>query len=137
MQKSFIREPGDFPGIRNGGLMKGHSLRYRRPKASCKGYHTRTSLAAWAPCRPSPLLDGMRSLRPGGTPGGNLSLKKTSQHKPILSSKVSKLTMMQVKLIWVSIRGHMIWNDIHTGHLVFFFPFHPSILKPDFDLSFG
>lgn len=45
-----------------------------------------------------------------------------------------KLARMQVKLIGMSVGRHMVRNDIHTGHLVLLFPFHPSILKPDFDL---
>lgn len=49
---------------------------------------------------------------------------------------MGKLTRMQVKLIRVTVWGHVIRNDIHTGHLVFFFPFHPPILEPNFDLSF-
>lgn len=49
---------------------------------------------------------------------------------------MSKLTGMQVKLIRMSIWGHVIRNDIHTGHLMFLFPLHSSILKPDFYLPF-
>lgn len=49
---------------------------------------------------------------------------------------MSKLTMMQIKLIRMTVWGHVIWNDIHTGHLVFLLPFHSSVLKPYFYLSF-
>lgn len=54
----------------------------------------------------------------------------------ILSCEVSKLTRMQIKLIGMTIGGHVIRNDIHTGHLVFLFPLHAPILEPYFDLSF-
>lgn len=38
---------------------------------------------------------------------------------------------MQIKLIGVTVRRHMIRNDIHTGHLVFLLPLHPPVLKPN------
>lgn len=50
---------------------------------------------------------------------------------------MSKLARMQVKLIRVSVWGHVVRNDIHTGHFVFLFPLHPSILEPYLDLSFS
>lgn len=49
---------------------------------------------------------------------------------------MSKLTGMQVKLIRMSIWGHVIRNDIHTGHLMFLFPLHPPVLEPNFYLPF-
>jgi len=48
---------------------------------------------------------------------------------------MGKLTGMQVKLIRMPIGTHVIWNDIHTGHLVFLFPLHPPVLEPNFYLS--
>jgi len=40
---------------------------------------------------------------------------------------------------WVLVsqcRMHLMhWHGIHTGHLVFLLPLHPTVLKPDLDLS--
>jgi hypothetical protein len=66
-----------------------------------------------------------------------VEIYKMESQVNILSGEVGKLARMQVKLVGVSVRGHVIRNDIHTGHLMFFFPLHPPILKPDLYLSFG
>lgn len=50
---------------------------------------------------------------------------------------MGKLTGMQVKLIRMTIGGHVIGNDIHTGHLVFLLPLHPAVLEPYLDLPLG
>lgn len=65
-----------------------------------------------------------------------IKIPKNCNHTKASSSEVCKLARMQVKLIRMSVRGHMIRNDIHTGHLMLFFPLHPAILEPDFNLSF-
>lgn len=48
-----------------------------------------------------------------------------------------ELTGMQIELIGMAVRGHVVWNDIHTGHLVLLLPLHPPILEPDLDLALG
>ena len=41
--------------------------------------------------------------------------------------------MVTICQSWVHL---MHWHGVHTGHLMFLFPFHPPILKPDLYLSF-
>ena len=48
-----------------------------------------------------------------------------------------KLARDHVKLVGMSIRGHVVWNDIHTGHLMFLLPLHPAILEPNLNLPLG
>lgn len=48
-----------------------------------------------------------------------------------------ELARMQIELIRMSVRGHVIRNDIHTGHLMFLLPLHAAVLEPDLDLPLG
>lgn len=82
----------------NCGPMKGRSLRYMWPMASCTDYHKHRGRVAQDPYLPSPWLGGMRSLRPGGTPGENLENEcivsfrmKIIQHPLIWGWKVYKI----------------------------------------------
>jgi len=57
-----------------------------------------------------------------------------------LSGKVCKLVMGRRSELmnWMAVGWHVwhvVWNDIHTGHLVLLLPLHASVLEPDFDLA--
>lgn len=50
---------------------------------------------------------------------------------------MGKLWWMNIKLgVWMAIRWHMIWYNVHWCHLVFLFPLHASVLEPKISLLF-
>lgn len=65
------------------------------------------------------------------------SLTSTRKVPRVLCTKMRKLGWMDIELVWMPIGRHVVRNDVHRCHLVFLLPFHPTVLEPYFDLSFG
>lgn len=63
-------------------------------------------------------------------------LTSTRKVPRVLCTQMCKLWRMNIKLIRVTVRRHVIWDNVHRSHLVLLFPLHPPILEPNFDLSF-
>lgn len=55
----------------------------------------------------------------------------------ILCWQVRELARVKIELIRMTVRIHMVWHDVHGGHLVLLLPLHAPVLEPDFDLALG
>lgn len=57
------------------------------------------------------------------------SIRKTMPR--VLCGQMRELWWMNIELsVRMAIRWHVIGNDVHWGHFMFFFPLHASILEP-------
>lgn len=65
------------------------------------------------------------------------SLTSTRKVPRVLCAQVRKLRRMNIELIWMAVRRHVIRYNVHRCHFMLLLPFHAAILKPDFDLPLG
>lgn len=65
------------------------------------------------------------------------SLTSTRKVPRVLCAQMGKLWRMNIELVRMSVRWHVIRYNVHRSHFVLLLPFHPTVLEPDFDLSLG
>lgn len=54
----------------------------------------------------------------------------------VLCGQMGELARVRSELVGMSVRRHVVRDDVHAGHLVLLLPLHPSVLEPDLDLPF-